>query len=162
TVLYAATAGRLFAAGQAQAGERFYVRNSGAEAMVEDCGSNGCEYMTGGTVAILGAVGDRFAAGMTGGIAFVYDEDGRFADRVNPADVFWQRIAAPEWETRLRGLVEAHVRETRSRFAEKLLADWERETKRFWQIVPKERLGRLPHPVADTSLAVPALARDDD
>src|SRR3546814_8606215 len=71
TVLYGATAGKLFAAGQA--GERFAVRNCGAEAVVEGCGSNGCEYMTGGTVVILGAVGDNFAAGMTGGMAFVYD-----------------------------------------------------------------------------------------
>ena len=71
TVLYGATAGKLFAAGQA--GERFAVRNSGAEAVVEGCGSNGCEYMTGGIAVILGAVGDNFAAGMTGGMAFVYD-----------------------------------------------------------------------------------------
>ena len=76
TVLYGATAGKLFAAGQA--GERFAVRNSGATAVVEGCGSNGCEYMTGGTAVILGAVGDNFAAGMTGGMAFVYDETGAF------------------------------------------------------------------------------------
>ena len=75
TVLYGATAGKLFAVGQA--GERFAVRNSGAVAVVEGCGSNGCEYMTGGTVAILGPVGDNFGAGMTGGMAFVYDADGR-------------------------------------------------------------------------------------
>src|SRR3546814_4803258 len=81
TVLYGATAGKLFAAGQA--GERFAVRNCGAEAVVEGCGSNGCEYMTGGTVVILGAVGDNFAAGMTGGMAFVYDADGTFGHRVN-------------------------------------------------------------------------------
>ena len=74
TVLYGATAGKLFAAGQA--GERFAVRNSGATAVVEGCGSNGCEYMTGGTAVILGAVGDNFGAGMTGGMAFVYDPDG--------------------------------------------------------------------------------------
>ncbi len=74
-MLYGATAGELFAAGQA--GERFAVRNSGATAVVEGCGSNGCEYMTGGTVVILGAVGDNFGAGFTGGMAFVYDpEDG--------------------------------------------------------------------------------------
>ena len=71
TILYGATSGKLFAAGQS--GERFAVRNSGAEAVVEGCDSNGCEYMTGGTVVILGKVGDNFAAGMTGGMAFVYD-----------------------------------------------------------------------------------------
>ena len=82
TVLYGATAGKLFAAGQA--GERFAVRNSGADAVVEGCGSNGCEYMTGGTAVILGAVGENFAAGMTGGMAFVYDEAGDFPRDVNP------------------------------------------------------------------------------
>ena len=82
TVLYGATAGELFAAGQA--GERFAVRNSGAIAVIEGCGSNGCEYMTGGTVVILGAVGDNFGAGFTGGMAFVYDADGQFEKRVNP------------------------------------------------------------------------------
>ena len=82
TVLYGATAGRLFAAGQA--GERFAVRNSGADVVVEGCGANGCEYMTGGTAVILGQVGDNFAAGMTGGMAFVYDEAGEFPSYVNP------------------------------------------------------------------------------
>ena len=76
TVLYGATSGKLFAAGQA--GERFAVRNSGATAVIEGCDSNGCEYMTGGTVVILGVVGDNFAAGMTGGMAFVYDPDQEF------------------------------------------------------------------------------------
>ena len=76
TCLYGATAGKLFAAGQA--GERFAVRNSGADAVVEGCGSNGCEYMTGGRVVILGAVGDNFGAGFTGGMAFVYDPEDRF------------------------------------------------------------------------------------
>ena len=76
TVLYGATAGKLFAAGQA--GERFAVRNSGATVVVEGCGANGCEYMTGGTAVILGATGDNFGAGMTGGMAFVLDETGDF------------------------------------------------------------------------------------
>src|SRR4029453_3466462 len=76
TVLYGATAGKLFAAGQA--GERFAVRNSGAITVVEGCGSNGCEYMTGGTAVILGAVGDNFAAGMTGGMGFGYHRNGAF------------------------------------------------------------------------------------
>src|SRR3546814_5216957 len=75
TVLYGATGGKLFAAGQA--GERFAVRNSGAITVVEGCGSNGCEYMTGGRVVILGSVGDNFGAGMTGGMAFVFDQIGR-------------------------------------------------------------------------------------
>jgi len=140
-VLYGATCGKLFAAGQA--GERFAVRNSGATAVVEGCGSNGCEYMTGGTVAILGLIGDNFAAGMTGGMAFVHDADGKFAEHVNPDTVVWQRIATAHWNGVLRALVEEHRAETGSAFAAELLAHWEREAARFWQVVPKEMAARL-------------------
>jgi glutamate synthase (NADPH/NADH) large chain len=90
TVLYGATSGKLFAAGQA--GERFAVRNSGATTVIEGCDSNGCEYMTGGTVVILGDVGDNFAAGMTGGMAFIYDKSGEFEKKVNDESVVWQNI----------------------------------------------------------------------
>jgi glutamate synthase (NADPH) large chain len=145
TVLYGATSGRLFAAGQA--GERFAVRNSGAAVVVEGCGSNGCEYMTGGTAVILGPVGDNFAAGMTGGMAFVYDPSGEFPARVNGETVVWQRLAAPHWESALKALVEEHARETQSRFAQALLADWARAVGHFWQVVPKEMLTRLPEPL---------------
>ncbi|MFN8928584.1 MAG: glutamate synthase large subunit [Rhodospirillales bacterium] len=145
TVLYGATAGRLFAAGQA--GERFAVRNSGATVVVEGCGSNGCEYMTGGTAVILGAVGDNFAAGMTGGMAFVYDEEDRLPARINPESVVWQRIAVDHWEMVLTGLIEAHVRETQSRFAAQLLNDWDLVKGRFWQVVPKEMVNRLEVPI---------------
>jgi glutamate synthase (NADPH) large chain len=146
TVLYGATAGRLFAAGQA--GERFAVRNSGAQVVVEGCGSNGCEYMTGGNAVILGPVGDNFGAGMTGGMAFIYDAADEFPHRVNPETVTWQRIATPYWADLLKGLIEEHVRETQSRFAEQILVDWEFELKRFWQVVPKEMLQRLPQPLS--------------
>ena len=88
TVLYGATSGKLFAAGQA--GDRFAVRNSGATAVVEGCDSNGCEYMTGGTVVILGEVGDNFAAGMTGGMAFIYDKNKEFEKKINPDLFFFQ------------------------------------------------------------------------
>ncbi len=151
TVLYGATAGRLFAAGQA--GERFAVRNSGAVAVVEGCGSNGCEYMTGGMVAILGLIGDNFAAGMTGGMAFVYDADEKFAEHVNPDTVVWQRIQTPHWDRVLRELVEEHQRETASAFAAELLAHWEREAARFWQVVPKEMVLKLPHPLREERFA---------
>ncbi|MGE0715303.1 MAG: glutamate synthase large subunit [Alphaproteobacteria bacterium] len=144
TVLYGATAGRLFAAGQA--GERFAVRNSGAVAVVEGCGSNGCEYMTGGTCVVLGGTGDNFGAGMTGGMAFVYDPAGRFPVRVNPETLLWDRVAVPYWEQVLRDLVAEHARETQSRFAAQLLNDWATEVGRFWQVVPKEIADRLPHP----------------
>jgi len=145
TVLYGATAGHLYAAGQA--GERFCVRNSGAEAVVEGCGSNGCEYMTGGSVAILGEVGDNFGAGMTGGMAFIYDEAGTFEARANPDTLIWQRIETEYWESVLKRLISAHVRETQSRFAERLLIDWNRELRTFWQVVPKEMVNRLPQPI---------------
>ncbi len=145
TVLYGATAGRLFAAGQAA--ERFAVRNSGAETVVEGCGANGCEYMTGGTAVILGPVGDNFAAGMTGGMAFVLDADGNFAKKVNADSIIWRRIETSYWEGVLKELVQAHFRETQSKFCERLLADWELELPKFWQIVPKEMLNRLPRPL---------------
>jgi len=145
TVLYGATAGRLFAAGQA--GERFCVRNSGAEAVVEGCGANGCEYMTGGVAVIIGPVGHNFGAGMTGGMAFVYDPEERFADMVNDDSVIWQRIETAHWDGVARDLVAEHARETQSRFAEAIVRDWDREAPKFWQIVPKEMLERLEHPV---------------
>ncbi len=159
TVLYGATAGRLFAAGQA--GERFAVRNCGAEVVVEGCGSNGCEYMTGGTAVILGPVGDNFAAGMTGGMAFVYDFDGRFTDRVNPETVVWQRVETGAWEGILKALVMDHFRETQSRFVERLLSDWDRELPKFWQVVPKEMLARLPHPLTRADEAKLASTGDE-
>ena len=145
TVLYGATAGKLFAAGQA--GERFAVRNSGANAVIEGCGANGCEYMTGGSVAILGPVGDNFGAGMTGGMAFVYDTDESFSDNVNADTVVHHRVQSPYWEKVLRDLVTEHWRETQSRFAERLLVDWDRELRRFWQVVPIEMLDKLEQPV---------------
>ena len=145
TVLYGATAGQLFAAGQA--GERFAVRNSGAEVVVEGCGSNGCEYMTGGTAVILGAVGANFAAGMTGGMAFVHDQTGEFHHRLNPDSVIAQRVETAHWEGVLKDLIEAHVALTQSAHAQEILLNWEREKERFWQIVPKEMLARLKHPV---------------
>jgi glutamate synthase (NADPH/NADH) large chain len=156
TVLYGATAGYLFAAGQA--GERFAVRNSGAIAVVEGCGSNGCEYMTGGTVVILGTVGDNFAAGMTGGMAFVYDPEEVLEARINPEHVLWQRLAHPHWEAVARDLVARHAAETNSRYAASLLNDWAREKRRFWQVVPKDYVRYLPVPLA----ADPALAAAGD
>jgi glutamate synthase (NADPH/NADH) large chain len=140
TVLYGATAGKLFAAGQA--GERFAVRNSGAHVVVEGCGSNGCEYMTNGIAAILGPVGHNFAAGMTGGMAFVYDSDDTFADNINDDTVIYQRIQVADWQGLLRRMVEEHVRETQSRFAERFLIHWDREIKKVWQVIPKEMIGR--------------------
>ncbi len=145
TVLYGATAGKLFASGLA--GERFAVRNSGADAVVEGVGSNGCEYMTGGTAVILGPTGINFAAGMTGGMAYVYDPGDSFKLKVNPETVVWQRIDHPHWEADLKARLQEHVAETKSPLGARLLNDWNREIERFWQVVPKEMLSRLPQPL---------------
>ena len=147
TVLYGATAGKLFAAGQA--GERFAVRNSGAMVVVEGCGANGCEYMTGGTAVILGRVGENFGAGMTGGMAFVLDEDKSFARHANPESIVWRRLGARYWESRLRALIAEHAIKTDSKWSNSILDDWDRWRDHFWQVVPKEMLTRLPHPLED-------------
>jgi len=149
TVLYGATGGALYANGRA--GERFCVRNSGARVVVEGAGSNACEYMTGGVAAILGPVGDNFGAGMTGGMAYVYDAEGDFAARANLETLHLQGIESAHWEAELKALIGAHVRETGSPLAERLLRDWERERGRFVQVCPKEMLGRLEAPLSDAA-----------
>ncbi len=154
TVLYGATAGKLFAAGQA--GERFAVRNSGANTVVEGCGANGCEYMTAGVAVILGAVGDNFAAGMTGGMAFVYDLEGDFAQHINEDSVIYQRLASAHWESICRELITEHAGETQSAFAARLLADWDRARVFFWQICPHEMVERLEYPLSDEVAAATA------
>ncbi|MBB4152293.1 glutamate synthase (NADPH/NADH) large chain [Sphingomonas jinjuensis] len=151
TVLYGATSGRLFAAGQA--GERFAVRNSGATVVVEGCGANGCEYMTGGIAVVLGRVGQNFGAGMTGGMAFVYDPDATFERRVNGESLTWQRLGTAHWEGVLRGLIEEHARVTDSKWSKGLLDDWDRVAGDFWQIVPKEMLTRVSHPLTEEAVA---------
>ncbi|MEM8790706.1 MAG: glutamate synthase large subunit [Pseudomonadota bacterium] len=147
TVLYGATAGKLFAAGRA--GERFCVRNSGASVVVEGCGSNGCEYMTGGVAVILGGVGDNFGAGMTGGMAFVYDPDQTFLSRANPETLTIQRLASAHWVSVLEGLLEEHIVQTESPLAVELMRHWDEALARFWQVCPTEMLGRLDHPLEE-------------
>jgi len=154
TVLYGATAGKLFAAGEA--GERFAVRNSGAQVVVEGCGANGCEYMTGGMAVILGKTGANFGAGMTGGMAFVLDMDGSFPDRANPENIVWQRVGSAYWEGVLKALVEEHALRTDSKWAKGILQDWDRRRGDFWQICPKEMLSRVPQPLNDDEEAVAA------
>ena len=145
TVLYGATSGKMFAAGQA--GERLCVRNSGATAIVEGSGSNACEYMTGGNVVILGEVGDNFGAGMTGGMAFIYDEAGNFESRVNRESLQLFRIAHPHWENKLRDLVAEHARETESALAARILNHWDQALQNFWQVVPTEIIPVLDVPL---------------
>ena len=147
TVLYGATAGRLFAAGRA--GERFAVRNSGATTVVEGCGANGCEYMTGGVAVILGRTGANFAAGMSGGMAFVYDADGDFVRCVNADTVVVDRLASAHWEGVVQTLIAEHVAETGSKWAAGLLAEWDRTRERIWQVCPKEMVSRLVFPLDD-------------
>ncbi len=145
TCLYGATGGRLFAAGRA--GERFAVRNSGAVTVVEGCGDNGCEYMTGGVAVILGPVGDNFAAGMSGGMAYVWDPRDELELRINTDMVIYQRLEVDHYVEQLRRLIEEHRRETHSELAERILLAFDRELPRFWQIVPKEMLDKLEVPV---------------
>ncbi|GAB2589677.1 glutamate synthase [Paractinoplanes abujensis] len=132
TILYGATAGELFLRGRA--GERFAVRNSGGQAVVEGVGDHGCEYMTGGTVVVLGPTGRNFAAGMSGGKAFVLD---LAPTRVNPELVDLAPLTDEEQDT-LRTLVEKHAAETGSGVAERLLKDWPAAVERFTAVVPRD------------------------
>ena len=145
TVLYGATSGKLFAAGQA--GDRFAVRNSGATTVVEGCDSNGCEYMTGGIAVILGNVGDNFAAGMTGGMAFIYDISKEFEKKVNPESVVWQNVETEYWKSFLKELVLEHSNETMSEMSKKIINNYEEEIKNFIQVCPKEMIDKLEHPI---------------
>jgi len=144
-VLYGATSGKLFAAGQA--GDRFAVRNSGATAVIEGCDSNGCEYMTGGTVIILGNVGDNFAAGMTGGMAFIYDESEDFEKKVNPESVIWQNVETDYWKKFLKELVKEHFEETKSNLSKSIISNFDQTIKNFIQVCPKEMLDKLQNPI---------------
>jgi len=149
TALYGAIEGEVFFRGVA--GERFCVRNSGATAVVEGTGDHGCEYMTGGTVVVLGRTGRNFAAGMSGGIAYVLDEDESFAKRCNTSMVKLEKVLpAPEQpddgtrhrgsadEVLLRGLIERHLAETESEMARRVLSDWTRFRARFVKVFPNE------------------------
>ena len=124
--------------------------------VVEGCGTNGCEYMTGGMAVILGRIGQNFGAGMTGGMAFVYDPQGRFDRLVNPETLVWQGIETDHWHGVLKALVEEHLAETRSSLAEDLLRNWDQVVGNFVQVCPKEMLPRLSHPISDRRQAVPA------
>jgi glutamate synthase (NADPH/NADH) large chain len=152
TVMFGATRGEAFFAGVA--GERFAVRLSGATAVVEGVGDHGCEYMTGGTVVVLGKTGRNFAAGMSGGVAYVYDEDGRFDSRCNlsmvtlerilPADEQIATVSRGTWhqgqtdEAQLKKLLEDHARWTGSQRAREILDNWAASRSRFVKVFPTE------------------------
>lgn len=149
TVMYGATTGESYFSGVA--GERFCVRNSGASAVVEGTGNHGCEYMTGGTVVVLGLTGQNFAAGMSGGVAYVYDEDGLFAKRCNMNMVSLEKVKhmnqvavdavhhlnQPD-EVTLLALINQHVEYTNSERAKAILADWENSRDKFVKVMPNE------------------------
>jgi glutamate synthase (NADPH/NADH) large chain len=148
TVMYGATTGESYFSGVA--GERFCVRNSGASAVVEGVGNHGCEYMTGGTVVVLGNTGQNFAAGMSGGVAYVYDEDGLFEKRCNPSMVSLEKVEtqqaqpkAPQHlnqpdEVILKTLIEKHVKYTDSERAKFILSNWDKVRPRFIKVMPNE------------------------
>ncbi|TDL81547.1 glutamate synthase large subunit [Palleronia sediminis] len=154
TVLYGATDGFLFAAGRA--GERFAVRNSGASTVVEGCGSNGCEYMTGGVAVILGTIGANFGAGMTGGMAYLYDPEGRTDLLINHETLVTCPVTVAHWEGELKGLIERHAAETGSQRAASILRNWDVEKTRFVQVCPREMLNKLAHPLSVEDRAIPA------
>jgi glutamate synthase (ferredoxin) len=137
TVLYGATGGRLFAAGCA--GERFAVRNSGATAVVEGIGDHGCEYMTSGTVVVLGETGRNFGAGMTGGQAYIYDLGDNFEERYNVELIAVRRLAADD-DQKLKQLITLHLEKTGSQRARAILNDWEAQRQLFWYVAPRENV----------------------
>ncbi len=136
TLLYGATSGQVFIRGMV--GERFAVRNSGATAVVEGVGDHGCEYMTGGTVVVLGKTGRNFAAGMSGGIAYVLDTNQLFDTLCNLDMVDIEPVTAPADIDHLKGLVSEHANRTGSRLANKILAEWRETLPRFVKVMPQE------------------------
>lgn len=155
TVMYGATGGKTFINGRA--GERFCVRNSGALAVVEGIGDHGCEYMTNGTVVILGTVGKNFGAGMTGGIAYVFDADGNFKERVNKQLVTLHRLHEEEDEKFLQSIIFQHLELTDSARANEVLKGWKDFRYNFWKVIPIAML----HTKKETNDALD-VAKDDD
>ena len=134
--LYGATSGEVYIRGIA--GERFAVRNSGVNAVVEGIGDHGCEYMTGGKVVVLGLTGRNFAAGMSGGIAYILDESGDFATRCNTSMVGLEKLEDPEEIKDLKQLIQQHVDYTESAIGERVLADWNAIAPKFVKVMPKD------------------------
>jgi glutamate synthase (ferredoxin) len=133
---YGASAGEAYIRGLA--GERFAVRNSGVDVVVEGVGDNGCEYMTGGRVVVLGRAGRNFGAGMSGGVGYVLDESGDFARRVNTQMVGVEKLEDAREIAAVRAMVERHLAHTGSTRAKELLADWDKAVPRFFKVMPKD------------------------
>ena len=136
TVMYGATGGELFASGLA--GERFCVRNSGGTGVVEGCGDHGCEYMTNGRAVILGATGKNFGAGMSGGVAYVYDVAGNFRDLYNPEMVKVEALGEVSEIKEVAELIYRHLELTESARAKEIMADWGTTQKKFLKVSPKD------------------------
>src|SRR5262249_31537027 len=134
--LYGATSGEAYIRGMA--GERFCVRNSGVQAVVESVGDHGCEYMTGGRVVVLGPTGRNFAAGMSGGIAYVLDETGLFPSRCNQQMVGLEKLTDPDEIEMVWKLIQRHHTYTRSARAATVLASWDRMVPKFVKVIPKD------------------------
>lgn len=134
--LYGATSGETYIAGMA--GERFCVRNSGAIAVVEGVGEHGCEYMTGGRAVILGTTGKNFAAGMSGGVAYVYDEDNKLYRNLNKGMVLMEKVENKTDREELRSILEKHLHYTGSKKAEQILANFEENLMKFKKIIPED------------------------
>ncbi len=156
--LYGATSGKAFFRGQAA--ERFCVRNSGAQAVVEGVGDHGCEYMTGGTVVILGKTGRNFAAGMSGGVAYVWDVDGDFNLKCNLGTVELEKVTEPEDQELLRSLIAEHYSNTQSAVAERVRSQWPQVLEQFIKVMPTdykrvlmERKKAAVEPSASSSLS---------
>jgi glutamate synthase domain-containing protein 3 len=151
-VLYGAIKGRAFFRGRAA--ERFCVRNSGAWAVIEGVGDHACEYMTGGRAVILGDTGRNFAAGMSGGVAYVLDPEGTFHSRCNPEMVELGKLTYQEEIAVVKGLIEEHLEYTGSAVAERLLRDWENTVRTFVKVMPVD-YRRVLSQTGDLSLGVP-------
>jgi glutamate synthase (ferredoxin) len=149
TCLYGATGGQLFANGRA--GERFAVRNSLGQAVIEGAGDHCCEYMTGGVVVVLGPVGRNIGAGMTGGLAYFLDEDNSLPEKINPEIIKLQRVTAPKGEEQLKSLIMTHVEHTGSPKGKRILANWAEYLGQFWQAVPPSE-ANSPEANGDVSL----------
>jgi len=145
--LYGATSGTLYASGQA--GDRFCVRNSGALAVVEGCGANGCEYMTGGEAMILGNIGDNFGAGMTGGSAFIYSDQKNILERMNKETIQAYQIKDDNWKKYIFNLLNDFVKQTKSKRAEYIVENFDQEINKFIHIVPDEVINKLSFPVIE-------------
>ena len=148
--LYGATSGEVFIRGLV--GERFCVRNSGAIAVVEGTGDHCCEYMTGGRVIVLGATGRNFGAGMSGGIAYVYDEEGDFSIRCNTEMVALEEVVSTDDQQFLKSYIERHKECTNSSVADQILKDWASSLKKFVRVMPLEYRRVLEEQAQDLSV----------